>query len=127
MNYRQARHYLLQRPEAIEDFPFGPRPAVMKIRGKIFAVMFRGKPFDYINLKCDPLEAEVLRDIFTAVLPGYHMNKRHWNTVLLDQSVPRAEIERMMDRSYGLVVRGLRKVQREALLLAYGEQEIFRP
>ena len=78
------------------------------------------------NLKCDPDEAIMLRDIFNAVKPGYHMNKCHWNTVVLDGSVPVGEIERMMDRSYGLVVKNLKKVERDALLLAHGAEEIFR-
>ncbi|MCY4427820.1 MAG: MmcQ/YjbR family DNA-binding protein [Halieaceae bacterium] len=126
MNYDQARRYLLLRPEAFEDFPFGPDIAVMKIKGKMFATLSRGEQFASMNLKCDPWEAQILRDIFTGVLPGYHMNKQHWNTVLLDGTVPGPEIERMIDRSYGLVVKGLKKVQREALVLAYGEREVFR-
>ncbi len=61
-----------------------------------------------MNLKCDPAEAEMLRDIFPAVIPGYHMNKRHWNTVELDGSIPDSEIQRMVDNSFALVVGGLR-------------------
>ncbi len=126
MNYPEARQYLLQRPEAIEDFPFGPDTAVMKIKGKMFATLSYKGDLASMNLKCNPEEALMLRDIFTGVLPGYHMNKKHWNTVRLDGSVPIPEIERMIDRSYGLVVKGLKKVEREALLLAYGEDEVYR-
>ncbi len=126
MNYQQARAYLLARPEAVEDFPFGPDAAVMKIKGKVFAILGEGQRGARVNLKCEPREALILRDIFAGVTPGYHMNKKHWNTVLLDGSVPRAEIERMMDRSYGLVVKGLKKSQRDALLLAHGEERVFR-
>ncbi|SHF98274.1 Predicted DNA-binding protein, MmcQ/YjbR family [Microbulbifer donghaiensis] len=126
MDRKAAREYLLSRPEAKEDFPFGPDVAVFKIKGKMFATLGRLNGVDCTNLKCDPDEAQALRDIFTGVIPGYHMNKKHWNTVLLDGSVPDYEIERMMDRSYGLVVRGLRKVECEALLLAYGPEVIFR-
>ena len=68
----------------------------------------------------------MLRDIFAGVLPGYHMNKRHWNTVILDADVPAGEIERMMDRSYGLVVKSLKKIERDALILAYGTEAIFK-
>jgi predicted DNA-binding protein (MmcQ/YjbR family) len=126
MDYQQARNYLLSRPEAWEDFPFGAETAVIKIKNKMFATLSLNKGVAATNLKCDPDEALMLRDIFDAVKPGYHMNKRHWNTVILDGSVPTGEIERMMDRSYGLVVKGLKKVEREALLLAYGAQDIYR-
>ena len=68
----------------------------------------------------------MLRDIFEAVIPGYHMNKRHWNTVILDGDVPPGEIERMIDSSYALVVKSLKKTEREALLLAHGQDAIFK-
>ena len=126
MNYQQARDYLLSKPEAWEDYPFGPDVAVMKVKGKMFATLAEEDGSPRSNLKCDPLEAEMLRDIFQCVLPGYHMNKRHWNTVILDGDVPRGEIERMMDRSYGLVVKGLKKQEREALVLAYGQDAVFK-
>lgn len=70
-------------------------------------------------------EAFILRDIFEGVIPGYHMSKVHWNTVILDSDVPSGEIERMMDSSYTLIVKSLKKREREALLLAYGEAEVF--
>ncbi len=126
MNYEQARDYLLSRPEAWEDFPFGPDVAVMKIKDKMFATLAMNGDSPHSNLKCDPDEAVMLRDIFEGVIPGYHMNKRHWNTVVLDADVPRGEIERMMDRSYGLVVKTLKKSEREALLLAHGQEAIFK-
>lgn len=126
MDYQAARDYLLSRPEAVEDFPFGPGVAVFKVKGRMFATLGVENTVARTNLKCDPDEAQALRDIFSGVLPGYHMNKKHWNTVLLDGSVPDGEIERMMDRSYGLVVKGLRKVEREALELAYGSGAIYR-
>ena len=65
-----------------------------------------------MNLKCDPEEAFHLRDIFEAVIPGYHMNKTHWNTIILDSSIPKGEIQRMMDNSYALVVKSLTKAQK---------------
>lgn len=126
MNYQSARTYLLERPEAVEDFPFGPDVAVFKIKGKMFATLATQDGVARTNLKCDPDEAQALRDIFTGVLPGYHMNKKHWNTVLLDGSVPDYEIARMMDRSYGLIVKSLRKTERQALELAYGVEAIYR-
>ncbi|WP_444894642.1 MmcQ/YjbR family DNA-binding protein [Microbulbifer sp. TRSA001] len=120
------RGYLLSRPEAIEDFPFGPDVAVFKIKGRMFATLSCYRGVDASNLKCDPDEALALRDIFSGVIPGYHMNKKHWNTVLLDGTVPDYEIERMVDRSYGLVVKGLRKLERESLELAYGAEVLYR-
>lgn len=126
MDSQTARKYLLSHPEAIEDFPFGPEVAVFKIKGKMFATLGVEDGVARTNLKCDPDEAQALRDIFPGVLPGYHMNKKHWNTVLLDGSVPDGEIERMMDRSYGLVVRGLRRAERASLELAYGNEVIYR-
>ncbi len=127
-----ARDCLLQRPEAIEDFPFGPDVYVYKVAGKMFATlgsdagMSREAGIGRMNLKCDPDEAEFLRTMFAAVLPGYHMNKRHWNTVALDGSIPRGEIERMIDRSYGLVVRSLPKAQRVALEVRHGPELLYR-
>lgn len=120
MDYVDTRTYLLAKPEAIEDFPFGPQAAVFKIRGKLFAILSESEGLARVNLKCDPQEALLLRDMFDAVLPGYHMNKQHWNTVLLDGSIKVSELERMMDRSYALVVKGLKRSERQALELAWG-------
>ena len=126
MDFDAARTYFLSRPEAVEDFPFGPDVYVYKILGKMFATLGTEDGLARMNLKCDPEEALALRDIFEAVLPGYHMNKAHWNTVLLDGSIPRGEIERMIDRSYGLVVRKLRKKTREGLEVRHGKEAIYR-
>ena len=126
MNYKTIRSYLLSRPEAREDSPFGPDVAVMKIDNKMFATLIDSAEGARMNLKCDPDEALMLRDIFPAVLPGYHMNKRHWNTVVLDGSIPPGEIERMVDRSYGLVVKSLRKAQRTALEIRHGKEALYR-
>ena len=122
MDVGTARDYLLGKPEAIEDYPFGPDVAVMKVRGKMFATLSQSEGEGRMNLKCDPDQALALRDIFPAVIPGYHMNKRHWNTVILDGSLPDGEIERMIDNSYQLVVKGLIKADREALALLAAKQ-----
>ncbi|EED31841.1 hypothetical protein NOR53_3387 [gamma proteobacterium NOR5-3] len=122
MNYDDARNYLLARPEAWEDYPFGPGVAVIKVLDKMFATLGTEDGVARMNLKCEPNEALMLRDIFDAVLPGYHMNKRHWNTVLLDQSIPRGEIERMIDNSYALVIQGLPSRQRKALQMRTGQE-----
>ena len=121
MNGDQARAYFLSRPEAVEDFPFSIDTQVFKIKGKMFGFLRYKSDIGHINLKCDPEEARILRDIFKSVIPGYHMNKEHWNTLILNGSIPRKEIERMIDVSYGLVVNNLKKRDRLALEFRYGK------
>jgi predicted DNA-binding protein (MmcQ/YjbR family) len=126
VNFETARAYLLTRPAAFEDFPFGPDVYVYKVCTKMFATLADADGIARMNLKCDPEEAMILRDLFDAVVPGYHMNKAHWNTVILDGSIPRGELERMVDRSYGLVVKALKKSERLALEVRYGRAELYR-
>ena len=126
MDAERARAYLLARPEAWEDHPFGPDVAVFKVDGKMFATLGFESDVPRVNLKCNPDEALFLRDMFEAVVPGYHMNKVHWNTVILDGSIPSGEVERMMDLSYGLVVKGMKKAGRERLEIAYGSDNVYR-
>ena len=116
MDYQQAKNYLLSKPEAVEDYPFYPDVLVPKVRGRMFATLSERNGVGEMNLKCDPDEAVALRDIFPAVKPGYHMNKKHWNTVTLDGSVPANEICRMIDNSYLLVVKKLPKNRQIGLL-----------
>ena len=116
MDYQAAKRYLLGKPEAREDYPFYPDVMVPKVRGKMFATLSERNSIGEMNLKCDPDEALALRDIFPAVRPGYHMNKKHWNTVVLDGSIPPNEIQRMIDNSYRLVVMNLPRLHRQALL-----------
>lgn len=117
----ELKRYLLAKPEAVEDYPFGPEAAVYKVLGKMFALVYHQQGECRVNLKCDPVEAMELRHVFDAVLPGYHMNKKHWNTVRLDGSLPMGEIQRMVDNSYRLVVKGLKKAERQGLALRTGE------
>ena len=112
MNFETLRTYLLHKPGATEDFPFDTVTLVIKVSGKMFALTDITEDPLRINLKCDPLKAEFLREHFPAVQPGYHMNKRHWNTVVLDGSIAEAEIRSMIDESYELVVKGLPKSRR---------------
>ena len=131
MNVKAVKTYLLNKPASIEDFPFGDQAAVYKVNGKMFALCSSLASAEYenrdrVNLKCDPEQAFILRDIFDAVIPGYHMNKKHWNTVILNGSIPPGEIERMIDHSYGLVVKGLPKKQRTALEIKYGPDNLYR-
>lgn len=109
----ELRVYCLAKPEAAEDFPFDEYAAVYKVAGKMFALVGINEP--RITLKCDPDHAEVLREMYAAVQPGYYMNKRHWNTITLDGTVPDNELLAMIDESYRLVVKGLPKADRERL------------
>jgi predicted DNA-binding protein (MmcQ/YjbR family) len=97
---------------AAEDYPFGDGVAVFKVEGKMFAlVMLDGDP-GFVNLKCDPDLALELRACYPAVRPGYHANKRHWNSVDLDGSIPADELSEMIEHSYELVVDGLPRATR---------------
>ena len=125
MNGEQARSYFLSLPEVIEDFPFRPETPVFKIKNKMFGFLRYKEGAGHINLKCRPEEARVMRDIFESVIPGYHMNKEHWYTVILDGGVPREEIERMIDTSYYLVVQNLKKSDRLSLEIKYGKTQIY--
>ena len=115
MTLEQLKAYLLDKKGSVEERPFGPEALVYKVMGKMFAlVAWEADPLT-ISLKCDPDEALFLRDIYTAVRPGYHMNKMHWNTVTVDGAVPEKEFRRMIDDSYNLVVKGLTNAQRQSL------------
>jgi predicted DNA-binding protein (MmcQ/YjbR family) len=116
MNVSSWQTYLLGKPEARSENPFGPETDVFKVEGKMFATLSAKNGWHQINLKCDPDEATALCDIFKGIVPGYHMNKRHWITVVLDGRIPEAEVERLIDNSYALVVMGLSKSKRAALM-----------
>jgi len=115
MEFEILRSYLLNEQGSYEDFPFGPEVMVYKVMGKIFALVFWGGSSLRINLKCDPDLAMHFRAMYTAVTAGYHMNKKHWNTITLDGSIPDDEILAMIDDSYDLVVKGLKKADRKKL------------
>ena len=112
MDFATLRTYLLSKPGAREDFPFDPVTLVAKVGGKMFALVGIDEVPLRLNLKSLPEQAEVLRELYSAVLPGYHMNKRHWNTVVLDGSLPDEDVLGMIDESYRLVVQGLPRVRR---------------
>jgi len=121
MDFKSSKQYLLSKPESYECFPFGDDVFVYKVCNKVFAILAQGKmgkgnEHYWINLKCDPEEAFHLRDIFEAVIPGYHMNKTHWNTIILNGSIPKGEIERMMDNSFMLVVSKMTKKEQQSIL-----------
>jgi predicted DNA-binding protein (MmcQ/YjbR family) len=111
--------YLIKLPEATLEYPFGPDAHVYKIEGKIFAIYFKDSNSESINLKCDPVHAQELRSVFTEITPGYHMNKKHWNTLDLNGDLPKSEIHRLIDHSYDLVVKSLPKATKQRLRIRY--------
>ena len=106
MNIESLREYCLSKKEAEESFPFGDGTLVFKVCDKMFALMNLDGDLS-INLKCDPEKAITLREEYSSVLPGYHMNKKYWNTVLIDGTVPEKLIYNWIDHSYEEVVRKL--------------------
>jgi predicted DNA-binding protein (MmcQ/YjbR family) len=114
LNLESFRAYCLSRKGVTEELPFGPDTLVFKVMGKMFALTDI-TDFASINLKADPEKAIELRERYEAVIPGYHMNKKHWNTILLDGSVPEKLIKAWVDDSYELVAAGLTKKQKLAL------------
>jgi predicted DNA-binding protein (MmcQ/YjbR family) len=102
-------------PGALETFPFGPETSVFKVGGKMFALSRLAERPVRASLKCEPQLAEQLRAAHPAVLPGYHLNKRHWNTVIVDDSIPEQMISQMIEDSYDLVVSKLPRSRRQAL------------
>ena len=106
---------LMTFPETSEEQPFGPGVDVYKVAGKIFAILSAEEEPPALSLKCEPVLAIELREEFGSVIPGYHLNKVHWNTVILDGTVPDREIKNMIAHSYQQVVKGLPKTQRERI------------
>jgi predicted DNA-binding protein (MmcQ/YjbR family) len=114
MDLRDLRSYCLRKPGVGESHPFGPGALVMKVGGKVFAIVGEHEQPLTVSLKCEPEIAIVLRQTYAAVGPGYHLNKRHWNTVILDGSVHDDRVREWIDDSYDLVVEGLpRRVRDE--------------
>jgi predicted DNA-binding protein (MmcQ/YjbR family) len=113
MQFSDVRDYCLDLLGTQEDFPFGPNIYVYKVKDKIFAILGTDQGEGRLNLKCDPDQALALRDIFPAITPGYHMNKKHWNTLKLNNTVPPEEIKRQIDHSRALVILALPKATRQ--------------
>ncbi len=114
MNIEQVREHCLSKKGVTEDFPFDEVTLVFKVMGKIFALTSLEGDLS-VNLKCDPARAVELREKFSAVQPGYHMNKKHWNTVFADGSMSWDFIKELIDNSYELVVSGLTVKLRDQL------------
>lgn len=115
MTRDEAHAACARRPGAVETYPFGADTAVYKVGGKMFALVPQSADPPSVSLKCDPEWAEVLRNAYDAVRPGYHLNKKHWNTVVLDGSIPDDEVEELVEHSYQLVVESLPKRVRAEL------------
>src|SRR5437762_2135827 len=115
MDLAQFREYCLRKSHATETMPFGPDILVFKVGGKMFALAALDEIPATVNLKCDPDVALELRDRYQQVRPGYHMNKKHWNTVEISSGVREAELRKMIDHSYDLIVKSLPKTAKAKL------------
>jgi len=115
MDIDELRGYCLEKAHTSESFPFDNDTLVFKVAGKIFALAsLENNPLS-VNLKCDPEWALELREQHESIIPGYHMNKQHWNTVILDGSIPRQLLLELIDHSYNLIYRALPQKTRNML------------
>ncbi|MBA3971330.1 MAG: MmcQ/YjbR family DNA-binding protein [Bacteroidetes bacterium] len=115
MNIENLREYCLSKNGVEESLPFGPNTLVFKVMDKVFLLAgIDSKPLQF-NVKCDPEKAIALRENYSSVLPGYHMNKKHWNTIIADGSLGDHILKEWITHSYDLVVSGLPKVQQKKL------------
>jgi len=113
MNIEQIREHCLKKKGVTEEFPFDEETLVFKVAGKIFLLASLEAIPLQINIKCDPEKAIELREEYDSVLPGYHMNKKHWNTIIIDGTVPTSNLFEWIDDSYSLVIAGLKKSERK--------------
>ncbi|CAH0999570.1 putative protein YjbR [Neolewinella maritima] len=115
MDLYALRNYCLAKSAVTEELPFGPETLAFKVGGKLFALTGLEQPDLSVNLKCDPERAQQLRERYPdTIIPGYHMNKRHWNTVYLhDGILSDQQLEELIDHSYALVVAGMSRKVRE--------------
>ncbi len=101
--------HCLSKPNVEETFPFGPDILVLKVNGKVFLLLpLNSHPIQF-NVKCDPERAIILREENASIIPGYHMNKKHWNTIILDGTIPTSLILELVDHSYELVISSVKK------------------
>lgn len=115
MDIEQLRDYCLSKKGAEETLPFGPDTLVYKAGGKVFLLVGLESEELRFNVKCDPDKAIELREQFPCVLPGYHMNKKHWNTIVVDGSVSTKQLKEWIDHSYTLIIDSLPKKLRDEL------------
>ena len=115
MHIETLREYCLSKKAVTEDFPFGETTLVFRVKAKIFLLVSLGADPLQFNAKCDPEKAMELREAYDAVKPGYHMNKKHWNTIIIDGSISSKLIKEMIDDSYNLIVQSLPKKIKDSL------------
>jgi predicted DNA-binding protein (MmcQ/YjbR family) len=115
MDAVQLRSWCLSQRGASEEYPFGPETSVFKVGGKIFALSVLGRLPLEVSAKCDPDLADRLRADYEAIRFGYHLNKRHWNTITLDGTVPDQLVRELIEDSYDLVASALPKAKRESI------------
>jgi predicted DNA-binding protein (MmcQ/YjbR family) len=115
MNIETIREYCLRKKGVTEEFPFNETTLVFKVMNKMFLLASLDSVPLRINLKCDPEKAIEMREKYDSVEPAYHMNKTHWNSIIIDRTIPDKEILTWIDDSYSLVVSGLKKADREKL------------
>jgi predicted DNA-binding protein (MmcQ/YjbR family) len=115
MTLKKLKPFLLNYLGSIEEYPWGPSPMVIKVGGKIFAIVGLESNPVTISLKCDPEDAIIQRCLYLVIQPGYHLNKEHWNTVTLDKSIPDEVVYQLIDESYTLVSKKLTKKTKDDL------------
>ncbi len=103
MDHKTIEDYILSMPGAVLDYPFGKAVAVYKVGDKMFSLIAEDKTPLQVSLKCDPLLARTLREKYESVMPGYHLNKKHWNTIVLSGQLSESEIQDLVRHSYELV------------------------
>jgi len=122
MDAAELRRWCLAQAGAVEDFPFGPEHSVFKVGGKMFALSALDRMPLEVSVKCEPELAAELRASYGAIRPGYHLNKRHWNTIVLDGSLPDQLVRDLIEDSYDLVANALPKRKRETLPMDAGSR-----
>ena len=115
MNIDELKRYCAVKNESQETYPFGPDTIVFKVSGKIYALVGLDEQPLRINLKCDPSQAQILRSMHDNILPGYHMNKEHWNTIIIDETIPDELICQLIDESYNLIVQKMTRKKQNAI------------
>lgn len=115
--------YCSAKPFATDEYPFGPGALVFKVKGKMFALIAEDENPLHISLKCDPEDAQALRVEHDSIIPGYHLSKKHWNTLILDETLSYELVSELIDHSFELVVKGLNKKDRETVLVTMGREQ----
>lgn len=124
MDYQDLVDYLMSKKGVTKDMPFDVETLCFRVMNKIFTLMAWQDDPVVISLKCDPSEAIMLRQAYPGITPGYHLNKKHWNTVVIDDRIPEVEIKRMIDNSYELVLKGLSQEERRRLDLTVSDDQL---